>query len=202
MAEDTDPRPLQPRELPLLTEPRRLLFAALKSGTWSTPIHPLDAFLLVYGAVPARRTTEIVQRLLADRSLAIRGEAEEGADSPGFLYVFRDRRDPATVVKIGQTKQRNPARRIAQWRNELSDPASGGRADGETTPCVLLLFAYATNRPRLVEALVHELLRYAWRPARYSARSGLQLVEYFTCPNLHQLRALVRTTIAYVTSTV
>jgi hypothetical protein len=180
MALDCAPFPLTPAERAPLPALRRAFLADVVVHRRRS-VYPLDAYLLLYEVRPAPRTIEVVARAIA--------QAPTTVEIPGYLYVFRDQRDPAHLVKIGRTCQERPERRIAQWRRDLQDP------DGTA---ITLLWAHRTARPVLGEALLHEMLRSVWRPARYRADTGDQLLEYFFIPDILRLRALAIATVRYL----
>jgi len=158
-----------------------LVRAAFERTTVSRALFPTT----VWGALtlhePDARLVRLVQRAFDDeRKRTVR------LDTAGFLYVFRDRRDPPSVVKIGRTDRR-PRDRIVEWQRELGD---------RTRTEVLLLFARATRYNRLAESVVHKVLLCEWVPRRVDSR-GRQLVEYFRVANVLTLKALLIYATAY-----
>jgi hypothetical protein len=149
------------------------------------PTTPLDAYMLLFGAVPALGIRKRVRSLYA--AVATAGSARRRAE-PGRVYVFRDSRDDDPMLgKIGSTT-RAVRRRIAEWRTAL------GANDTE----LVRLFSTACIDVRLAERLVHELLFFEWQPWRERADTGEALVEYFRVADLVALRWLLRAVARHV----
>lgn len=139
---------------------------------------------LVFAALFGERLDPYLQERV---SRAYRDEAAASTlheSQRGYLYAFRDARDPPGLVKIGRTSQR-PARRLAQWRAELEDPAVGGGPSH-----IQMLFALETRAPILAERVVHTLLWCRQAVARVNRRTGRLLTEYFFVPEPARLRRL------------
>lgn len=119
---------------------------------------------------------------------------QQPGDGTGYLYVFRDSRDDANVYKIGSTT-RDPRRRIAEWRRQLSadngDDDNNGGGGGDAQP-VRMLFAQATPAVRTAESIVHTMFFCDWLPRRIDVRSGRRLLEYFRIFDVAALRLLLR----------
>jgi len=101
----------------------------------------------------------------------------DGSDHRGFVYVFREPRDPPDVYKIGRTSQADPRVRVAQWNADLNGAA-------------VLLFAEPTDFTMLTEAVLHRLLLCQWLPRLVT--DSRTVTEYFRVPDLPALRLLVQ----------
>jgi hypothetical protein len=150
----------------------------VRDAFWSTqPVRTLFP-TTVWGALtlhePDPRLVKLVERTFEDE------KKRSVRDVAGYIYVFRDRRDPSLVVKIGRTERR-PRDRIVEWQRELDD---------RTRDQVLLLFSRPTRYNRLAESVIHKTLLCEWVPRRVDER-GRQLVEYFRIANILALKALL-----------
>ena len=100
---------------------------------------------------------------------------------PGYVYVFRDDRDPVHVVKIGRTSH-TVERRLSEWRIQL------GAATPGKSPVNVLFYA-STRNPVLSELVLHTLLWCNQLMARVNRTTGRQLIEYYS---IHDMQALQR----------
>lgn len=146
-------------------------------GGGGTIMHPAESYMALFG--------EILDPWLQGKIQKHYRNAWTGKTraKPGFVYVFRDNRDPYGIVKVGSTGQRDPHKRINQWRKELRDPK------GEH---VTMLFAERACDAVLCERTLHTLLWCRQLPARIHRKTGSRLVEYFHCPDHEALRMLVK----------
>jgi T5orf172 domain len=182
-----------------LRKTSRFSFALDDTGEPNVSVTPSMAFEVVF----ARRHEPVLRRrieLAAARGIvrhfdnlrsaqqsAPEVDAAEELDGPGYIYCFRDLRDPPDVLKIGRTN-RTPRRRLAEWREELG-------ADRET---LVLLFAYRTRLNSLAERLVRESLRCFRIHDRFNPTTGRELTEFYRIDNALAASLFVRATTSYV----
>lgn len=145
------------------------------------PLDPVRAFTAAFGV---RADVVNVERVRA----AYRNASTARRDAPGFVYVFRDRREQPHVVKVGRTRL-DPWRRIVQWRAELAAPRDA----------LVVLFAFATRRATLAETIAHELLAPVRLAPRYNRATSRRVIEYFFVERMGALHAFLDATTRHAT---
>lgn len=157
---------------------RRSVVAWLRSAgpaTVHTAVPPATALLALFSEQLDPWLAGRLQALYNDRVLLPLRPAA------GFVYVFRDNRDPEHVYKLGATRQRSPHVRLQQWRRALDDAAGQH---------VFLQFYTATADPFLAEAVLHTLLYCRQLSARVNRFTNARADEYFFVPDVRALRYL------------
>jgi len=156
--------------------------AAYVRQTGRMPTPPATAYSALFG--------EALDPWLATRINALyAGYMHGGGAKPGYIYVFRDNRDPQCVVKLGRSTR--PERRMLQWRAAL-----GLAASDDTV--LHSLFTVPTRHAPLAEAVLHTLLWCQQLTSRINRRTGRQLVEYFAVRDCAALRTLCQAVACHV----
>lgn len=172
---------------------RAELFAALQVTTDGTeyvrktgqlPVPPATAYAALFGEALDPYLVRRINTLYADAAAVFT------RSQPGSVYVFRDARDPITVVKLGRSTR--PERRLRQWRATLGLGAS------DHANVLVGLFTVGTQHAPLTEAVLHTLLWCRQLTARINRHTGRQLVEYFAVYDRAALRTLCQAVACHV----
>lgn len=130
---------------------------------------PFSSFAILFGEVVPLPIVRKVQTLYATLQHSFRG----------YLYCFRDTRDPANIYKVGKTTKQ-PAKRIAEWRRDLAADATQ-----------LFLVAYAPCHNCTLGELTMFALLTLYRKRRYNLLSYRELTEYVEVDSEQNLTTLL-----------
>lgn len=163
---------------------------AIKQGAHVQTTTPVDIATLFKVVFQLEMDSRVAARLRSsferERVSILRRQQR---DEPGYIYCFHDIGDPATVVKIGRTKNK-PETRLSQWENTLAPESPNG--------FLVLLFAYKTSYNEFAELIVKQSLR-CWNISnRMNPVTNTELTEYYQNNNIMALSVFVREVVRFV----